>query len=93
MEQQISYEQLRSLVVDILRQAGEGQISTLAGAVANLARQQGLTPAPNANQSSGAYGPHIIARYDSNARRQDQARVQSILWDLLIEGGCPPRLE
>jgi hypothetical protein len=92
MAAQISYEQTRSLVVDVLSPSFEGQLANLTNAVDELARQRGLMDDPNAQQNTGGYGTHVVARYDPNAGRENAARVQSILWDLLIEGIVRPGL-
>ena len=92
MATRLSYEQTRSLVVDVLSPDFAGQLVGLTNAVDQLARQRGLADDPNAQQNTGGYGTHIVAMYDPNAGRGDAARVQSILWDLIIEGIVRPGL-
>src|SRR4051812_43046993 len=91
----IGYEQLRSLVIEELRQNGSDQLNSLRWSIASLAINHGLAPdprvaeassralpVPGAALSSGSSGPSLKAR--------DHARVQSIMWDLIIEGVVRP---
>lgn len=90
----ISYEQLRSLVVEWLSQAGGGQLNTLRTAIASLAIKQGHVVDPSA-QRLGAFGmqPISLGGYGSTLLSgKDYGRVQSIIWDLIIEGVVRPGL-
>lgn len=89
----ISYEQIRSLVLEALRSAN--QVTGLYGSVAGLAAKRGLTETPiTPNQNS--FGPRsaLTGFMDGevNLQPKDKARVQSILWDFIIEGIVRPGL-
>jgi hypothetical protein len=91
MATQLSYEQIRSLVIDVLSPDFVGQINDLVRAVDQLARKRGLMDDPSAQQNTGGFGgTRLIARYDPSAGRENVAQVQSILWDLIIEGIIRP---
>src|SRR5437879_5376075 len=90
MATQLSYEQVRSLVVEVLIGSFAGELTALVGAVAQLAEQRGLIANPNAQRNTGGYGVRVIATYDPNAGRENLAKVHSILWDLIIEGIVRP---
>ena len=88
----ISYEQMRSLVVEVLSQSAFGQFDDLRTSVAKVADDRGHV-APEVKQA-GVYGSQ--RRYSgpdwSRLSDKDYARVQSIMWDLLIEGVVRPGL-
>ncbi len=73
MPSQLSYEQTRSLVVEVISQSHGRQLMTVVDAVDRLAQQRGLVADPNAQQNTGGCGPRIIATYDPNAGRDDLA--------------------
>ncbi len=83
----ISYEEMRGLVVDVLPAMGSGQLGGLYTAVATRARDRGL--AANAVQPGAL---QFVSSSSGNLSRHDSARVQNILWDLLIEGIVRPGL-
>lgn len=83
---QISYEQLRSLVVEQLRTSSSGQVSSLHSNIARLAIQKGLTADPYVQAGVNM----MNAQYSLNERYQ--AWVEDIVWDLIIEGVIRPGL-
>lgn len=90
----LSYEQLRSLLIEWLSQAGGGQLNNLRTAIASLAIKQGHVADPSA-QRHGAFGmqPISYSGYGSTLLSgKDYGRVQSIIWDLIIEGVVRPGL-
>src|ERR1039458_3024960 len=89
----ITYEQMRTLVLDSL--IGASQVTGLYNVVAGLAAKRGMTHKP-ITTNSNAFGPRsVLTGYlDSEVRLadKDKARVQSILWDLIVEGIVRPGL-
>src|ERR1700687_1147355 len=83
---------MRSLVIDVLPQAGAGQFNDLRTSVAKLADERGHVP--QEAKQEGVYGTQ--RRYSgfdqSRLTDKDYARVQSIMWDLIIEGVIRPGL-
>ena len=82
----ISYEQVRSLVMEILGAGKHGtQCAAFCRDVAEKAIQRGFLE-ENDPHSSMLHTERFVL---SN---EDQARVQDILWDLIIEGILRPGL-
>lgn len=79
---EISYEQLRSLVLEALHKKHADQFAGLRETVAEIARKRGLM----GNEQS-----HSIIS-SSGLSGTDFARLQSIMWDLIIEGIVRPGL-
>ena len=82
---QIGNEELRSLVLDTLRGSKSSQIVSFNNAVAYLASQRGLIDSNNSTAGFLTTSNHALERIDC-------ARVQNILWDLIIEGIIRPGL-
>jgi hypothetical protein len=80
---EISYEQMRSLVLETLRKGGADQFGSLRLAVAEVAKRQGLL----SNDRT-----HSMLSSNDGLSGTDFARVQSIMWDLIIEGIVRPGL-
>jgi hypothetical protein len=79
----VSYEQMRGLVLDVLRGGTASQLNDLRGAVAAAARKSGLIKE----------AAHVADRHHQDILAyRDYARVQSIMWDLIIEGVIRPGL-
>jgi hypothetical protein len=82
----ISYEQMRSLVVEALASTQRGQFNDLRTSVARVAVAHGHAPDPITNSGShGRYRQHFLDGSDYD-------RVRSIIWDLIIEGVVRPGL-
>lgn len=81
----IKYEEVRSLVVHALRDSDDGL--QFGGGIDSMVAQQAVTegfvPDPAARS-----GTMTLQQY--SLTRQDRARVQNILWDLIIEGVIRP---
>lgn len=90
----LTYEQLRSLVVETLRESSGGQFNDLRRQVPAVAMKLGLMTDPNGPPATG--GPRLIRMGYSGSEivlsNYDYGRVQSILWDLIIEGIVRPGL-
>jgi hypothetical protein len=85
----LSYEQMRSLVIQFLAQPNRDprQLNDLYGGVARLAvDQHGIVPHPEGQTGI------IQLMYNSGVRltEKDCGRVISIIWDLIIEGVVRP---
>jgi hypothetical protein len=78
----VSYEQMRSLVLETLAQKKADQFAGLRQAVFGIARTHGLI----------ADQPHGIISRGDELSGTDYARAQSIVWDLIIEGVVRPGL-
>src|SRR5689334_908817 len=90
----VSYEELRSLLIDWLSHVSGGQLNDLRTAIANLALDRGHAGDPAAQRqagygvrtvSFGGYGQVVLSD-------KDYGRAQSIIWDLIIEGVLRPGL-
>lgn len=80
----VTHEELRSLVLDCLNQMPEDQFAHLYAAVARTAAvERKLVPDPNKAGDRHAY--YALAS-------KDAARVQDVVWDLIIEGVLRPGL-
>jgi hypothetical protein len=77
-----SYEEMRSLVIRSIGQAS--QLADLFRAVGALAQKEYPPPA----EPSGSYGVRTVyfSGDESGLSPRDKARVNSIFWDLFIEG-------
>lgn len=85
---------MRSLVVEVLANAPGGQFNTLRTTVARVAQERGHVPASLGPGSHG-YGMHAVnlGGYGQTVLDdRDYGRVQSIIWDLIIEGVVRPGL-
>lgn len=80
----VSYEQMRSLVLEVLRRKSADQLAGLREAVATIAHERGLLA--NEQRHSTIFGQ------GGGISGSDYARVQSIIWDLIIEGVVRPGL-
>lgn len=78
---QIGNEELRSLVLEALKENNDSQFVSFYNLVAVKASQRGLID----SKGSAIY-------YDQTLERIDCARVQNLLWDLIIEGIIRPGL-
>jgi hypothetical protein len=89
----LSYEELRSLVIESLSRVDNGQINDLRTAIAELAVERSQAADP-ATHSQGGYRtqPGIIGGDGPGLTGSDYGRVQSIMWDLIIEGVIRPGL-
>jgi len=94
MSDQLSNEEIRSLVVEVLSQKHSGQLNELADDVTTVATKKGLVPDPNAQQAvgSGFPGIRISPTYNSASRYHNIARIHNVIWDLIIEGVVRPGL-
>jgi len=81
----LSYEQVRSLVVETLATTKVDQFSGFDRAVAEKAVKHGFLKENNPNASI-LHTEQFVLSYE------DKARVQNILWDLIIEGILRPGL-
>ncbi len=81
----ISYEEMRALVVEALASTPDSQSGSLEAAVAKLGSKRGHLQA-----AQQLPGPHYTNTHGSPSEdhlsRKDLARLQSIQWDLIIEG-------
>ena len=82
---QINNEELRTLVLDALKNAKTTQFGSFNNIVAKLAKQRGLI-------GTNSYESNIYLTSNDSLERSDCARVQNILWDLIIEGIIRPGL-
>lgn len=81
-----SYEELRSLALEALKRIKSStQFVGLYSFVAWVAVERGFSPNPYAN--TNIMGPTELA-----LSKKDEARLQDIIWDLLIEGVIRPGL-
>lgn len=90
----LSYEPLRSLLIEWLTQVKGGQLNDLRTSISRLAIEQGHVADPTA-QRHEAFGMQPIAYggYGSTLLSgRDYGRVQSIIWNLIIEGVVRPGL-
>lgn len=79
----ISYEQMRSVVVQALRKGGADQLTELYRSVAEAACQLGIATKEGEVRMLGR---------DSALCPEDAACAQNIMWDLIIEGVVRPGL-
>jgi len=86
----ITYEEMRGLVVEVLKLFPNGQVSSLDDKVAALVASRSYLSAAQLQAQHqaklGYHGGHSPGRLS----RSDSARVWSIFWDLLIEGIVRP---
>lgn len=80
---ELNNEELRSLVLDTLRDNKKTQIVSFNNSVANNALAKGLLKKDTRN---------IYSNGNVHLEKNDIARVQNILWDLIIEGIIRPGL-
>src|SRR5436305_1334938 len=89
----ISYEEMRSLVIEALPMGS--QVNDLYRAVASVAARRYGSPETAQNQNT--IGPRYVDTErlmgGDQLDRGDKARVWSIFWDLLIEGVVRPGLQ
>jgi hypothetical protein len=90
----IGYEELRSLVIDWVSQASGGQLNDLRTAIARIALDRGHVADPAAQRQVGYGVPTISFGGFGQAvlSDKDYGRVQSIIWDLIIDGVLRPGL-
>jgi hypothetical protein len=91
----LSYEQLRSVMVEMLRSGGGSRLNDLKTAVPAVAMRMGLMADP-AGPSQNTDGPQVI-RYGYSGSQvvlsdHEYGRVRNIFWDLVIEGILRPGL-
>jgi hypothetical protein len=88
----ISYEQMRSVVVEALRGGSGTQFANLREQLPAVAKQMGLVTEPE--QLPG--GRRVVysggGRLGDRLSDRDYGRRQSIVWDLIIEGIVRPGL-
>ena len=89
----LSYEELRSLVIEWLSTADGGQLNDLRTSIAALIVERDHAAHPSAHRHGG-YGmqPISFGGYSPVLTGRDYGRVQSIIWDLIIEGVVRPGL-
>ena len=75
---------MRSLILDALRRGGADQLASLRDAVAEIAKSRGLL--------SQEGGSSMFRSGGATLSGSDYGRVQSIMWDLIIEGVVRPGL-
>jgi hypothetical protein len=87
----LSYEELRSLVIDWLSNIDGGQLNDLRTSIANLAIERGHAAHPSAHLQRG-FGIQVVSYggYGPVLTSGDYGRVQSIIWALIIEGVVRP---
>jgi hypothetical protein len=83
----ITYEELRSLILEALRQLDEDS-NQLVGFYSKVGRLAAVARKIVADPNGPNPDRHAVYILD----RHDQARVQDILWDLIIEGIVRPGL-
>ncbi|HEY9909139.1 MAG TPA: hypothetical protein V6D18_16210 [Thermosynechococcaceae cyanobacterium] len=83
----VSYEQLRSLVVESLGSSDGGQVTSLYINMAELVVQKGIAPNPYANSGT----TYINPQYD--LPQKYKSWIEDIIWDLIIEGVVRPGLQ
>jgi len=81
---EISYEQTRSLMIEILRNSGKGQISSLYTNIARLAVEKEIAPNPYTNSAIINPSYELPQKYRS--------WIEDIIWDLITEGIVRPGL-
>jgi hypothetical protein len=85
----LSYEELRSVVIETLKTATGGQFNDLRVAVADTAYRMGLLIEPTqqtgyrVERHGGSLSGFVLAD-------RDYSRTQTIMWDLIIEGIVRP---
>lgn len=82
---QMENEELRSFVLDTLRETKASQFVSFFNSVAYLVVQKGLISMNNSDSSFYSTSSYALDR-------RDCARVQNILWDLIVEGIIRPGL-
>lgn len=80
----VSYEQIRSLVIESLGSSGGGQVTSLYTNIARLVVQKGIAPNPYANSGT----TYINPQYE--LPQKYQSWIEDIIWDLIIEGVIRP---
>jgi len=90
----ITYEQMRSLVIEALPSSGD--LGNLSELVAGLAVKRGFTDNPETERQRHTVGlRHVNTGFlvgSVSLCGLDNARVQDIFWDLVIEGIVRPGL-
>jgi hypothetical protein len=81
----VSYEQIRSLVVESLGTHSQGQITSFHLHIARLFIQRGIVPDP---ANSGAF--NRPSQYELSPKHKSW--IEDIIWDLIIEGVVRPGL-
>ena len=84
----ITYEEMRSLVLEAVAKADRSQVKALCTEIAQLAVARDLIKKP-----AGASSYPIMGESHGLFSRHDEARVWSIIWDLIIEGIVRPGLD
>ena len=79
----ISYEAIRSLVVEVIKSVGE--MDQVPPAVARLAVSRDLIPDPRTQPNSQTDIPP-----NPTLQHSDAAKVLDIVWDLIVEGVLRP---
>jgi len=82
----VSYEQLRSLVIESLGSSGGGQVTSLYTNTARLVVQKGIAPDPYANSGTTYMNPQY------ELPQKYKSWIEDIIWDLIIEGIVRPGL-
>lgn len=81
----VSYEQIRSLVVESLGVFSTGQITSLHPYIARLAIERGIVP--DSANSRNFFGP---SQHELSPKHKTW--IEDIMWDLIIEGVIRPGL-
>jgi hypothetical protein len=89
---EISYEQFRGLVVAVLSNTATGQIGQLWQPIASAAVHFGFARDPGSDHRSKGMMIDGFPYMDATLSPRDQARGESIAWDLIIEGVIRPGL-
>lgn len=84
----ISYDQLRSLILEYLSTIDQGQLNDLLTKVANLAVKRGFYIGPEADPKAHGFGQKVPYAYRLTNR--DYYKSRDIIWDLIIEGIIRP---
>lgn len=86
----VSYEQMRSLMVETLSSSMTGQTSSLHSNTFNLAKQKNLITVKNTSSNNIVYSN---SGYNENSWPQKyRIWIDDIFWDLMIEGIVRPGL-
>lgn len=83
----ITYEEMRSLVLESMSKIDRSQVKALCTAIAELAVSREIIKKP-----AGAGSYYIMGNAHGLFSDHDEARVWSIVWDLIIEGIVRPGL-
>jgi hypothetical protein len=91
----LSYEQLRSVMIEMFRSGGGSQLNQLQTAVPAVAMRMGLMPdpaGPPQNNGGMTVIRHGYPGSEVSLSGYDYGRVRNIFWDMVIEGILRPGL-